>query len=209
VEEAISYVQRFDWGAAMWGQIHVADSSGEAVVIGPGTDGELSFTRKPAGDEFLVSTNFNLADPAGQEHDCRRYDKATEMLEKLGDEEQLSLDYVRDVLDAAHVEGAHSNTLYSTVYDLRNGNVFVYYFHQFDEVIELNVADEILSNKDPVLLSSLFSPSTVEQASSEQSRYLLLDRLELALGILGPILALGLVFFLLRLWRKRRKRTPA
>ncbi|MDH4068543.1 MAG: hypothetical protein OEU97_06425 [Dehalococcoidia bacterium] len=206
VEEAIDYVQEFNWGSAMWGQIHVADATGEAVVIGPGIDGELSFTRKPAGDGFLVSTNFNLADAAEQEYGCWRYDIATEMLKRVGNEEQLSVNYVTEVLNAAHIEGAYSNTLYSTVYDLKNGKIFIYYFHQFDEVVELNVTDEILSNKGPVLLSSLFSPATVERASLEQSRYLFRHRLGWALGILGIISALVVVVFLFRLRRKRRAR---
>jgi len=208
VEEAISHVQKFNWGSMMRGQIHVADANGEAVVIGPGVDGELSFTRKPKGDGFLVSTNFNLAERDKQEHGCPRYDKATEMLKKIGNEEELTLNYVKAVLDAAHVEGAYSNTLYSTVYDLKNGNIFIYYFHQFDEVVELKVADEISKNKGPVLLSSLFSPSIVERASSEQSKYVFQDRLGLALEILGIVLALVLVFFIFRLWRKRRARKP-
>ena len=209
VEEAIEHVQKFNWGSAMWGQIHVADSNGEAVIIGPGLDGELSFTRKPVGDGFLVSTNFNMAEPDEKEHSCQRYDTTTEMLKEVGNEEELSLNYIRDVLDAAHIEGAYSNTLYSTVYDLRNGDIFIYYFHQFEEVVELNVIDEILSNKGPVLLSSLFSPSVLERASSEQSEYLVQFRVRLALAILGIISALGLLFFLFRSWRKRRLRTRA
>jgi hypothetical protein len=61
VEEAIELIKKYNWGKAMWGQIHFADATGDVVVISAGKDKELAFTRKKKGDRFLVSTNFNLA----------------------------------------------------------------------------------------------------------------------------------------------------
>ncbi|MFC1978575.1 hypothetical protein ACFLVP_01140 [Chloroflexota bacterium] len=205
VEEAIEHVQKFNWGNAMWGQVQVADATGDAVIVGPGSDGELSFTRKQAGDGFLVSANFNPAlNTEEQEGLCWRYDQAVGMLEKIGNEVALSPEYMGAVLDAVHVEGAYTNTLYSTVYDLKNGDISIYYFHQFDEVVELNVADEISQNKEAVFLADLFSQSIVNRASAEQSRYVFLHRLVVELELLGAVLALGSVFFLVRRWRKRK-----
>lgn len=206
MEEVIQHVQGFNWGSAMGGQVHVGDAKGDAVVIGPGVDGELSFTRKPAGDGFLISTNFNLAEDGERENRCERYDIAAEMLKKAGIEQALSPGYIKEILDATHAEGAWVNTLYSTVYDLSSGVIYVYYFHQFSEVVELNVAEEVSVYKDPVLLSSLFSSSTVEKASSEKSKYLFQDILGMVLIILGIIVALVILFLLIRFWRKWRRR---
>ena len=64
VEEVIAWVQEYRWHEAMHDQMHFADATGDAVVISAGPDGKVAFTRKPPGDSFLVSTNFNLANPA-------------------------------------------------------------------------------------------------------------------------------------------------
>ena len=62
VEEAIELVKSYSL-ISLAAQIHLADATGDAVVISAGPDGEFSFTRKQEGDGFLVSTNFNLSNP--------------------------------------------------------------------------------------------------------------------------------------------------
>ena len=207
VDEAIKHVQEFNWGSAMWGQIHVADANGEAVVIGPGIDGELAFTRKTAGDGFIISTTFNVAEGYEYDNDCDRYETALDMLSAVGKEEELTLDYVSSVLDAVHVQGMGAKTLYSTVYDLKNGKIFVYYYHNYDEVVELNVAETLSAVKEPVALSELFPSQIVEAAESEHSRYVILEIFLKTSIIIVPIVAGILVFFFIRRRRKRAGKT--
>jgi hypothetical protein len=179
VEEVIDMAKshyRYNWGIPMKYQIFIADAAGDAVVISVGTDGELAFTRKQKGDGYLVSTNFNLANPDNYygSSTCWRYNTAQTMLQQLNDKNSLTIPYFRSILDAVHVEGANTNTLYSNIFDLRNGLIYLYHWHQFDEVVILNVAEELLkateeneSNK----ISDLFSRKTVKQANSEYQYY--------------------------------------
>ena len=206
VEEAIEHVQQFNWGTEMGGQVHVADASGDAVVIGPGVDGELAFTRKAVGDGFIISTNFNVAEGYEYDNDCDRYETALDMLSAVGKEEDLTLDYVSSVLDAVHIQGMGSNTVYSTIYDLKNGKIFVYYYHNYDEVVELNVAETLATVREPVALSELFSAQVVEAAESEHSRHVFLETLLKTLIIVVPLAAVILVFFFIRRRRKRASR---
>lgn len=121
VEEAITLAKKHNWGTSLRWQVLLADATGDAVVISAGPDGELAFTRKPEGDGYLASTNFNRANPKNTykgSYPCWRYNKAVEMLEKIEDEKDLTVDYFRSILAAAHVEGAVGNTLYSNVFDL-------------------------------------------------------------------------------------------
>jgi hypothetical protein len=57
----------YDWGTIysgkFAGQYLLADAKGDACVLGFVADGELAITRKPGGDGFIVSTNFNRAYP--------------------------------------------------------------------------------------------------------------------------------------------------
>ena len=171
VEEVIEWVQTHQWHPVMNDQKQFADASGDAVIISPGPDGELVFTRKPPGDSYLVSSNFNVADPGhGYGYPCARYDTAQAVLGQLleGDRELTARD-AASVLDAVHQEGGSSWTIASLVADLPNGLIYLYYFYQFDEPLVLNVAEELANPRDPGPLSYLF-PEDVQQEAARRYR---------------------------------------
>jgi len=169
VEEMITWVNTHRWHSYMHDQMQFADATGDAVIISAGTDGELVFTRKPRGDGFLVSTNFNVAHPAtGVGYPCWRYDRAQEVLGQLVNQEgQLTTRDAASVLDAVHVEGGTSWTIESLVADLPNGLVYLYYFHQFNSPVVLNVKEEIANPRAPGPLSKLF-PDDVQQEAERR-----------------------------------------
>jgi hypothetical protein len=145
-----------------------ADATGDAVIISAGKDGEVAFTRKQAGDGFLVSTNFNVVNPSnGFGYPCWRYDRATEMLGQMIS--QTGLVTVLDaasVLDAVHQDGGSSWTISSMVADLTNGVVYLYYFYQFDRPVVLNVKEELANPRAPGPLSKLFPDDVQQEAAS-------------------------------------------
>ena len=174
VEEAIDFAQAYNWGSAISFQVLLADASGDAVVISAGPDGELAFTRKPIGDGYLAATNFNQAFPENRSDPppCRRYDKATELLDRIGRQGKLDIDAFQSILDAVHVEGESQNTLYSNILDLRNGIVYLYFWHQFDEVLTLQVAKQLDHGLAPTRISTFFSDETIQQAEAEYQRHI-------------------------------------
>ncbi|UCH57112.1 MAG: hypothetical protein JSV18_07195 [Candidatus Bathyarchaeota archaeon] len=142
VEEVLEIAFTFDWGESMDYQVHFTDAIGDAAVIHPGTDGELTHTKKLDGDGYLVSTNFNLASIETGDYSCWRYDTASEMLSELETGDALTVEFMASVLDATHQEGEVS-TIYSTVYDLKGRTVYLYYDHRFEEPVILDVAAEL------------------------------------------------------------------
>jgi len=173
VEEVIEVAQSYNWGTSLRWQVLVADATGDAVVMSAGPDGELAFTRKAPGDGYLASTNFNRANPdnAYNSGPCWRYETAVRMLDRIEGEEDLTVEYFGSILDSVHVESATGNTLYSNVFDLKNGLVHLYYWHQFDEMVTLNVAEELAKAPSPTRIRDLFSQETVDRASEEYRRY--------------------------------------
>ena len=169
VEEVITWVKAHQWHSFMHDQMHFADATGDAVIISAGTDGEVVFTRKPPGDGFLVSTNFNVANPANSySYPCWRYDKAWESLSQMVNQgEQLTAQNAASVLDAVHVEAGIAWTIESLVADLSRGLVYLYYFYQFDRPVVLNVKEEIANARTPGPLSSLF-PEDVQQEAARR-----------------------------------------
>ena len=171
VKEIIDRVKSYSWESSWRAQVHVADGTGDAVVISAGPDGEIAFTRKQKGNGYLVSTNFNRANTKNGRYPCWRYDTAVAMLEEIQDENDLTADHFRSILKAVHQEGPLVNTVYSNVLDLRHGIIYLYHWHQFDEVVTLNVAEEIARAPSPTRIRDLFSHKTANQASKEYLAY--------------------------------------
>ena len=171
VEEIIDLVESYSWESSWRAQLHIADGTGDAVVISAGPDGEIAFTRKQKGNGCLVSTNFNRANPKNGRYPCWRYDTAVAMLEEIQDEEDLTVDYLRSILDAVHQESPSVNTVYSNIFDLKNGIIYLYHWYQFDEVAKLNVAEEITRAPLPSRIRDLFSQETVDKASKKYLAY--------------------------------------
>lgn len=168
VAEVIEWVNTHQWHPYMHDQMQFADASGDAVIISAGEDGEVVFTRKPQGDGFLVSTNFNVANPSnGYGYPCWRYDTATEQLNELvNGEGELTAQDATAVLDAVHVEGGSGWTLESMLVDLPHGVVYLYTFYQYDQPLVLNVAEEIAKAPPPSMLNKMFP----EEVRAESAR---------------------------------------
>ena len=135
VEEVVNWVGLHQHPPYMHDQLHFADPTGDAVIISAGKDGEMVLTRKAAGDGFLVSTNFNVANPSNSfNYPCWRYDKAREIMgQLLAKEGPVTSADATNVMDAVHVDEGSSWTIETMVADLVNGIVYVYYFYQYDQ----------------------------------------------------------------------------
>jgi len=138
VEDAIEFFETHYFGTAVAAQIHYADAKGDAVVVSAGTDGEFAYTRINDSN-YLVSTNFNLANPSNGWYPCERYDAACSILDDVNSEEELTIDICREVLNAV----AMYQTWYSNIFDPVSHDVYIYYHHDFSKVVKLNLDDEL------------------------------------------------------------------
>lgn len=205
VAEVIAWVKEHQWHSAMHDQLHFADATGDAVVISAGPDGRVAFTRKPSGDEFLISTNFNVANPSNGSYPCWRFDRAEELLSQIQGPGQLTVERVASVMDAVHVETPNGWTLYSVVADLPQRIVYIYFGFQYDAPLILNVAEEISRAPAPGSLSAKFPSETVSRANQAFQR--LRGRTTRcnaeALAWLGLVaVSLAALLVLARLWHK-------
>lgn len=171
IEEAISKAKQYNWGHSIKYQIFMADATGDAVVISLGPNGELAFTRKEKGEGYLISTNFNRANPDSGGYPCWRYETTEKMLKKIKSEEGLTVEYFKSILDAVHRESTSLNTVYSNIFDFKEGIIYLYHFHQFDEVVVLNLAEQLARGSWCNRIGDLFSQQTVDNAFIEHWRY--------------------------------------
>ena len=209
VEEVVQLAHKFDFGNTLLEkvQIHVADSTGDAVIIGPGPDGEIAFTRKDSGDGYLVSTNFNRAIPTSANHPetYLRYDNAAAMLEKIESEEGLTLDYLSSILETSHFEFLSTYTLFSYVFDTKNKTTYLYYMSDFDELIELNLPEELARGQRVVPMADLVSQKTLGQALSKHRATVARDVILLVIFVGAVAIGIGTLIVLLVPYLRRRK----
>lgn len=165
---------------------------------------ELLFTRKEKNTPYLISTNFNRANPENAlDYPCWRYEKAEMMLDELTNEQQLTADYFRSILDSVHVEGIFSNTLYSNVFDLRKRIIYLYHWHQFNEEVVLHVDEELAKGRYLTRIRDLFSEETKLAGVKEYRENILWLTIECLLAIIA---AIGLSFLIRRIRKKRTQR---
>ncbi|MCP5052594.1 MAG: hypothetical protein GY940_35830 [bacterium] len=69
--------------------------------------------------------------------------------------DRVSIDLVRSVLSATHSEYSYP-TLYSNIYDLKNKKVYLYNFHNFQEVLIIDLAKELKKERKSYKIPDLF-----------------------------------------------------
>ncbi len=206
VEEAIEIAkkyQRKNWypiSENLKYQLNFADAKGDAVVISVNENGELAFTRKNENENFLISTNYNKANPENAlEYPCERYKITEEKLQQIKTENDLTVDSFKSILDTVHEKGVFNKTLYSNIFDLKNGIIYLYYKHQYNEVVVLKIKEELAKGHFNIRIRDLFSKETTSKASRDFIVPILLLGLGLIVGTVIMVVALHFI-------RKRTKK---
>ena len=150
VAEALTLLSRYTLPGVEQGQLVLADRTGDAAIFGVGKDHRPQITRKQAN--FMVVTNFNVTQPELGNYPCYRHALATELLQKNG---APTIENFRGILSLVHVEGLAS-TIYSNIYDLTNGEMQLYYFHNFESCVKINLQEELKRGSHSMTISSLF-----------------------------------------------------
>jgi hypothetical protein len=89
--------------------------------------------------DYQVVTNFFHSNPSLGGWPCWRHDLTVRLLEER---EEISVHHFRSILHAVYRLGDFE-TDYSTIFDLKNGIVYVYLNHAFERVLKINVQDEL------------------------------------------------------------------
>lgn len=128
-------------------QLLFVDRNGDAVII----EGDEVIYKE---DYYQVCTNFYHSNPELGGYPCWRYDTAVQMFETIRD--SISISLFRDILDATHQDEQYP-TLYTNIYDITNGDVYLYYNHQYGEVIKFNLETALKREDKEYRISMLFS----------------------------------------------------
>jgi len=127
-------------------QYLLGDSTGASMIV----EGDSIIIK--SGD-FQVLTNFYQSQPELGGYPCWRYDTAVSILQNSTG---VSTELFGGVLSATHQEGRYP-TQYSNIYDLQNKIIYLFYYHNFQEFVKINVKAELSKGVRSFNLPELFS----------------------------------------------------
>jgi hypothetical protein len=209
VEEVIEWYQTHELLGNWNAQYQYCDAKGDAVVVTP-SNGKLHFVEMDE-DNYLITTNFNRVNVNSHlyEYPCWRYDTACEMLEEIENEENLTVETCRDILDATEFEGGIFNnlrTLYSTIYNPVTTEIYLYFRNDFETAVAFDLEEEYAKvdpgETDDSLQYLLAHKTYLMQEFFPEKDDEIYGPLAIILGLLG--FGIGALILILRKTRTRR-----
>lgn len=143
VEEVKDLIDKYNiyfWSHSAWVFL---DKSGKYLIV----DGDSKIL---GNNNYFVHTNFRYSEISNENQiNCWRYKKAMSLLEKHN---EASIDYCKSLMDSVHT----NSTLYTTIYDLNNSIIYLYYNHNYKKVIRFNLKEEFKKGKRVLVIPELF-----------------------------------------------------
>jgi hypothetical protein len=150
VEEALRVFKGYNLFTLNRVKFLIADRSGASAVVEWSREGLVFVERTHA---YQISTNFVASNYEAGRYPCGRYAVAELIL--ATDSGKGPVDMLRSALSAAHLE-FQTPTVYSTICDLGRGDILVYYFHNYEEAVKLNLFEELKKGDARYAVESLF-----------------------------------------------------
>lgn len=143
VAEAAKLLETYDAGLPQ-GQLLFGDKHGDSLILEAGN----VILRKKGNHQVI--TNFRQSQVKPERIDCARFKMVTKT---LAAEPPATVDLCRTLCKKAGFAG----TLYSTIYDMTHGDVYIYNRYDFNRVVKLNLQEELRKGPRAVTLASLFA----------------------------------------------------
>ena len=160
VEDAVAFFKKYSVYLG-GGKFVIADASGASIVV-EWANGADQMIRRTGF--YQISTNFLQSSIIPGKVTDDRYNIAEQIiLRKKG----VSIDVMRSILAATHQEWL-TPTIYSYICDLKNLRVYLYNFHNFEEVFEFDLAAELKKGKHSLDIPTLFSVKTFAASVHEK-----------------------------------------
>ncbi|NIM20061.1 MAG: tetratricopeptide repeat protein [Candidatus Latescibacteria bacterium] len=153
VEEVLNLYERYHMSVGD-GQLMYGDRFGNSVIM----EATGSIIRKK--EKYQIATNFFQSRIKPENITDTRYRMADEIFKKS---KNISVDLFQSILNATHWEeysGSMTVTLYSYICDLKKGDIYIYHFHNFADVVKINLREELKKGERYLSILSLFPYET-------------------------------------------------
>jgi len=146
VREAIDIFSYYYCEDQYKAQYLVGDSKHNSIIV----EGDSIISME---NNHLILTNFYHSNPELGGYPCWRYNIANEMIIR---ENSYTAYLIGSILSATHQEGKYS-TQYSQIYDLQNCQIYLFYYHNYEEFILIDLKEELNQGYRSFDIPALFS----------------------------------------------------
>ena len=154
VDEVIELFEKYHWDGFCLSQLMVVDKTGQSAII-TYSQNKLAVTR--GEKSYQLCTNFRISDSSDLENfhwyniGSGRFRKAEKQLQG----QALTVERCFSVLQVTRQNNPFAKTIYSTVCELKAGDIHLSVDGDFSQVIELNLHEELKKGKHSYLLADL------------------------------------------------------
>lgn len=150
VEDVLAYIEPYSRAGMETSQLFLGDRFGNSAIV----EGE-AILRKTGS--YQVAANFRLSEYPDPPYPSDRYITADSRLSQAAG--VYTVDLFRDILDATHQSDNTIQTVYSQVYDLKRGLIYLYHYHDYEYGLTLNLTDELAKGARMLDIAALFPPN--------------------------------------------------
>ena len=173
VDDVVAFFERIDLRPILTrAMLFYADANGDAVIV----EGDVILRK--SGDVQAV-TNFYQSECEDPMAACPRYAAAMRVLEQR---KRTSVELCEKALSAAAQRGDRVATLYSNVFDLKARTARLYLFHDYDNAVELDLAEELAKGERKLKLPELFPRNRGFERFYERSDQAISERIAARAG---------------------------
>jgi len=157
VDEAILIFENYYCDDQYRAQYLIGDRFGNSMIV----EGDSIISKS---SNYQVLTNFYHSHPELGGYPCWRYEKANELLYNNNGISELLFG---NILASTHQEGKYP-TQYSQIYNLKDNIIYLFYFHNFNEMIVIELNEELPRGARSYLLPDLFSKIQILSPGDDQ-----------------------------------------
>lgn len=130
------------------GMLFMVDKNGDYLVIEPDTIVE-------GNDPKFILTNFCPSITAEKDVPQKRYWRGKTFLDSRRAADLTTALGMMDTMSECR-EKMGDGTMYTSLYDLDSGNIYLYFYHDYTQEVKLNIAEELAKGERKILISDLF-----------------------------------------------------
>jgi len=149
-EDVRDFFEKYNFPVLEKARFPVADRSGASMVVEYG-QGRTQFVTSDTW--YQIATNFVISNVKDRNYPCQRYRAADKILSNAN---KLNLKLIRKSLEKT----GWTHTVYSNIYDLKKGIVYIYKRRNFNDVVVMDLAEELKKGQRRIDLPSLFKSNS-------------------------------------------------
>lgn len=149
IEEVKDYISKYDHSYFLEDVFIYVDKSGKYLIVEPYT---LTIGNEPT---YVIA---NFCPSITLEQNANKLDRYRNGVAYIKNSIDTTLDYCTALLDTMHVcrKKIGDGTLLSSIWDLNNGTVNLYFYHDFKTTIQFNLSEELKKGDHIIAVETLF-----------------------------------------------------